>query len=266
MAIDNLPQSLLKPILMPVKAGEAVPLPEKLVISVDVRSRDFSPRDLIELLTEFRRESSLTLTFLFLDCRNAVLERRFTETRRRHPLALDRPVHDGIVRERELLDALAERADITIDTSEYAVADLRNALKAHVADDAQGLTLCVTSFAYPKGVPRDADLVLDVRFLRNPHYDEQLRPLTGRQSDVAEYIRQDPGFDTFWAHLTALLKDLLPRYAEEGKSYLTIAFGCTGGKHRSVFMAEACAAWLQSNEYDAIIRHRDMPIAEVEVT
>jgi len=174
-------------------------------------------------------------------------------------LASDRPVTDGIKRERELMWRLRDAADYVIDTSLLSVHDLRRLIAGHYRIDSElGLTLFVTSFSYRHGVPREADLVFDARFLANPHWDMKLRPLTGNDGAVATYIRNDPDFPRFLAHMRDLLLPLLPRYQQEGKSYLTIAVGCTGGRHRSVFVAEELATILALHGYITGIGHRDL--------
>jgi len=196
---------------------------------------------------------------VFLDCEDEVLRRRFTETRRRHPLALDRPVVDGIVRERQLISPLRDRADWVIDTSGLAIADLKRMLQAGAAPgQSPALAVFVVSFAYRNGLPRDADLVFDVRFLRNPHYVPKLRALSGRDPEVRDYVETDPSFAPWFDRLTALLRPLLPRFEEEGKSYLTVAIGCTGGRHRSVTIAERLAAWFAAQGRRAELSHRDL--------
>src|SRR5260221_14558967 len=182
--------------------------------------------------------SALALWWVYLDCGAGLQHRRYNETPRRHPLAGDRQVIDGIRLERERVSPLRERADLVIDTSALTAVDLRRLLQGHFAlDRAPGVSVFVTSFSYRNGLPRDADLVFDVRFLENPHYVPALRPLSGLDPAVGAYIEADPGFAPFLDRLTALLVPLLPRYDREGKSYLTIAIGCTGGQHRSVYAA-----------------------------
>ena len=187
------------------------------------------------------------------------MQRRFTETRRRHPLAIDRPVTDGIKREREMLWRLRDGADHVIDTSLLSLHDLRRHIVGHYRpDDSVGLTIFLTSFSYRHGVPREADLVFDARFLANPHWDPKLRPLTGRDEAVAEYIRRDPDYAAFTDNIIRLMLPLLPRYQQEGKSYLTLAIGCTGGRHRSVFIAEELTTLLAAHGFVTGIVHRDL--------
>jgi UPF0042 nucleotide-binding protein len=248
-AVDNLPLSLLDPL---VAAGPAHPV----AIGVDVRTRGFTVDSFLEWLRHAARPNC---GVVFLDCDDELLRRRYTETRRRHPLAGDRPVIDGIRLERQRVSALRDQADLVIDTSALTAADLKRVLHGHFSlDAAPGVAVFVTSFSYRYGLPQDADLVFDVRFLDNPHYVPELRPLTGLDEQVGERIVADPGFAPFLARLEALLEPLLPRYAREGKSYLTIAVGCTGGRHRSVFVAERLADWLRTLGYRTSRNHRDL--------
>jgi len=252
-AVDNLPLLLLGGI-----AGEDAGGEQAIAIGVDSRTRDFTAAALAERLDRLRSTPNLEVKLVYLDCADEVLRRRFTETRRRHPLALDRPVGDGIRQERQLLAPLREQADLVIDTTDLTMADLRRVLRGHFAlHPRPGLAFSVVSFSYRHGLPREADLVFDVRFLKNPHYDPALRPLTGRDADVGRFIEGDPAYAPFFAALTGLLLPLLPCFEREGKSYVTIAIGCTGGRHRSVFVAERLAAWLATQGRTINIRHRD---------
>ena len=258
-AVDNLPLDLLDAL---VPEGEA---PRPLAVGVDIRSRRFAVRPLIDRLERLGPRPDLAVTLLFLDCESQVIERRFTETRRRHPLAHERPVADGINAERRLVAPLQARADLVLDTSQLNPADLRRILAGHFGlDRGPGMAVLVTSFSYRNGLPRAADLVFDVRFLANPHYDPALRELDGRDPRVAAYVEADPAFAAFFARLTGMLGPLLPRYAQEGKSYLTIAVGCTGGRHRSVAVAEKLAAWLAAQGLHADRVHRDLGAAAGE--
>jgi len=196
---------------------------------------------------------------VFIECSDEVLLRRYTETRRKHPLAKDRPVSDGIQRERRLLAGLRDEATLVINTSDMTLHDLRRLVSGHFHISFEPmLNLFVMSFAFPRGVPREADLVFDVRFLLNPHYDPVLRPQTGLDRPVGEYIERDPDFPIFMHHLMELLGPLLPRFRQEGKSYLTIAVGCTGGRHRSVFVTEMLAAWLKDQGFPVGVAHREL--------
>jgi UPF0042 nucleotide-binding protein len=252
-AVDNLRLGLIRALVEDHSDNRA------LAIAVDTRNVNFSVEDLLQVAAQLAEKQTLAASLLFLECSDEALERRFTETRRRHPLALDRPVTDGIRREREMLWRLRDAADHVIDTSLLSLHDLRRQIAGHYRiDNALGLTLFVTSFSYRHGVPREADLVFDVRFLANPHWDTKLRVLTGRDAPVAAYIRKDPGYAGFIDHLTQLLLPLLPRYREEGKSYLTIAVGCTGGRHRSVLVTEELATIFAGNGYVVGVGHRDL--------
>jgi RNase adapter protein RapZ len=252
-AVDNLPLSLLPNLLGP-RAGKA-----PLAIGVDVRTRDFAVPALIKALDQLTKGKNLELKLVFLDCDDDRLERRFTETRRRHPLALERPVADGIRLERQRVWPLRDRADLVIDTSNLTPGDLKRMLQGNFAlESAVGITLFVTSFSYRHGLPRDADLVFDVRFLKNPHYVPALQPLNGRDREVGSFIESDPDFAPRFEELCHWLGQLLPRYEAEGKSYLTVAIGCTGGRHRSVYVAERLARCLVAEGRHVALLHRDL--------
>lgn len=259
-AVDNMPLSLIGRLIPGLDGGDASAAEaQPLAIGVDIRTRDFDASRLLALLDQASVGSSVDISLLFVDCDNEVLGRRFEETRRRHPLAADRPVIDGIVRERRAMEPLRARADYVIDTTDFALGDLKAHLEHSFGLESDpGLAIFVTSFSFKRGLPRDADLVFDVRFFKNPHYDNALRPKTGRDKEVQAFVSKDPAFEGFFGHLTGMTGPLLPRYQAEGKSYLTIAFGCTGGRHRSVFIAERFHAWLKENGWRAQIRHRDL--------
>jgi RNase adapter protein RapZ len=252
-AVDNLPLALLN-------APDGFDRP--VALGIDSRTRGFSAQALLERIRRLA-ETGLGVTLVFLTCSDEVLQRRFTETRRRHPLALDRPIADGIRQERLLLENLADAADLVIDSTDLAIGDLKRLMQGHFALDRRpGLAIAIMSFSYRYGLPREADLVFDVRFLDNPHYQPALRPLTGRDAAVGAYIEADPAYAPFFGNLTNLLLPLLPGYEREGKSYLTLAVGCTGGRHRSVFVAERLAAWLAGQGRRVDLRHRDVARAD----
>lgn len=251
-AIDNIPLAFL-PTLVASGAHES-----NLVVGCDIRGRDFSAGHFMEMIAALRGWPGLEFSMLFLDSDDEVLRRRYTETRRRHPLALDRPVMDGIAHERQLLAPLREMADKVIDTSDYEAAVLRQIIVTEFASGERNLSVVLTSFSFKHGLPRDADMVFDVRFLKNPHYDPELKDFTGLDARVGAYVESDEGFDDFYSHLTELLVPLLPRYLDEGKNYLTIAVGCTGGKHRSVHIVEKLGAFLKGSGYNVTLRHRDI--------
>ena len=249
-AVDNLPLSFL---ITP----ESIDRP--MAVAVDSRTRGFSPEALLERIERLRADPTLKVSLVFLTCSDEVLQRRYTETRRRHPMAQDRPVADGIRQERLLLDGLSAAADLVIDSSDLAIADLKRLMQGHFGLERQpGLAIAVMSFSYRHGLPREADLVFDARFLANPHYRPELRDLTGRDAAVGRHVEADPAFGRFFGDLTDMLVPLLPGFEREGKSYLTLAVGCTGGRHRSVFVAERLAAWLTSQGRPVSLRHRDI--------
>lgn len=253
-AVDNLPLTLLESVVL---GGS--PEQPPLAVGVDIRTRDFGVDSLIAGLDRLLASGLVSVTLLFLDCDDDVLVRRFTETRRRHPLAAGRPVADGLRLERSMLADLRKRADIAIDTSQLSPGALKDEITRRFAVGAQsGLAVLITSFSYRYGLPREADLVFDARFLTNPHYDPALRDMTGRDGPVGEYIAADADFATFLDGLQAMLSVLLPRYEKEGKSYLTIAVGCTGGRHRSVYVAERLGKMLESGGRRVHLTHRDI--------
>lgn len=253
-AFDNLPVSLV-PALIENAAADA----PAIAVGADARTRGFAMESMLETLDTVVRETVRELKVLFIDCDDERLERRYTETRRPHPLAGDRPVMDGIRLERQVLSALRDRADLVIDTSALTAADLKRLLTGHFALKAGGLRVFVTSFAYRHGIPRDADLIFDVRFLDNPYYVAELRALTGCDPAVAAHIQRDANFAPFFERLWRLLRPLLPRYEMSGKTYLTIAIGCTGGRHRSVYVAERLASRVGAAGWRAEVAHRDLP-------
>ncbi len=257
-AIDNLPLGLL-PRLLSAPPGQGPGLERPLALGVDTRNRDFSPQALIDAVGTLDAFKAGQVQLLYLDCRADVLLRRFSETRRRHPLAPTESAQIGIARELDLLNGVRARADILIDTSEMSPHDLRAELERLVLPQGAGrLSVSIHSFSYKRGLPRGADIIMDCRFLRNPYWEEALRPLDGRAPEVAEFVAGDARFAAFYAQLTAMLDLLLPGYEDEGKSYLSIALGCTGGQHRSVALAETLARTLADGGWQVSIRHREL--------
>ena len=253
-AVDNLPLRLVPSLVM-----QGPPPNRGLAVGVDIRSRGFDVGGFTQALSRLRSQSRHRIDLLFVDSEDEVLRRRYTETRRMHPLAGDRSAADGIAEERRMLAPLRDAADMIIDSSATTAREFAGRVQENFADNRQTqLRVFVTSFAFRHGLPRDADLVFDVRFLRNPHYDEALRPMTGLDAPVGAFIIEDGGYASFFERLTDLLSVLLPRYLQEGKSYLSIAIGCTGGKHRSVYTAEALHSWLREVGYATSIGHRDL--------
>lgn len=252
--VDNAPVRLLETLLT---SGPASGTP--LAIGVDSRTRGFDPAVILALLDRLHAQRRTNASILFLDASGAAIERRYNETRRPHPLARGRPVADGIKAERELLEPLRARAEMVIDTSDYASNQLQQVIRNQFGDSARGaMTISVISFGFARGMPPIADLVFDMRFLDNPHWDPALRPQTGLDAAVAAHIEGDPGFDPAFARIRDLVLELVPRYAEQGRAYLTIAFGCTGGRHRSVHSAERLAAALREAGYQPTVIHRNL--------
>ena len=252
-AIDNFPIRLLSR-LVGDEPGE-----QALAIGFDCRTRGFVPADFIERVNKLEARADVEVTTLFLDCAGHELERRFNETRRRHHLSQDRPVSAGIAAERELLSPLRRWADVLIDTTNFSSNDLQQRIRELFAETApKSMTVTVTSFGFARGMPPVADLVFDMRFLDNPHWDPKLQVLTGLDEGVGEHIERDPAYASAFARIRDLVLELLPRYAEQGKTYVNIAFGCTGGRHRSVFVAERIAGALREGGFSPTVRHRNL--------
>ena len=241
-AVDNPPLGLLEDL--------AIQADRDMAIGVDARSRGFDADLVLATLTNLRRNPALLPELVFVWADEATLLRRYTETRRRHPLAPRGRVTEGIEVEQEITARLREAADLIIDTTELPLARLRHLVERHFGprgdeNDAR-MVVSLISFVYAKGLPKEADLVFDARFLRNPHYDPILRPRTGLDPEVGKYIRADQDYAAFVSRITDLADLVLPRFVHEGKKYATIAIGCTGGRHRSVYLTERLAAHLSS--------------------
>ncbi len=257
--VDNLPLKLLERLLDQPPAEGTVADHRPLAIGIDSRTRGFDAAAVIARVQRLQRKAHYEVSTLFLDCAGTELERRYGETRRPHPLALDRPASDGIAQEREQLQALREGADHLIDTTSLSRSELQNELRTRFGQEGGKETLlCVMSFGFSRGLPRNADLVFDMRFLRNPHWDRDLKPMTGLDAPVGAYIAEDVAYEAACTQIEALLLTLVPRYALEGKAYVTIAFGCTGGRHRSVHVAERVAARLRGAGFSPTVAHRDL--------
>lgn len=264
-AIDNVPLSLISSLTQRAADDPENAMEGALAIGVDIRTRAFSVETLDAIVTGLRQRPEIDSHLVFLGCADETLVRRFTETRRRHPMAVDRPVQAGIDRERILMDPIRDRADFYFDTSDLSGHQLRALMEKQFHLEGIGeLAISVTSFSYRRGLPRDADLVFDVRFLTNPFYETTLRDFTGQHPDVAAYVAADPEFPQFFDRLREMVLGLLPNYQREGKSYLTIAFGCTGGRHRSVFMAEKLTELLKESGWSVTMTHRDAGISRTE--
>jgi UPF0042 nucleotide-binding protein len=250
--VENLPAAMLKEYVeQGLTEGRQVPI----AVGMDVRSRGFDPAALPGILRSIERVSP---EILYLDCSGAELIRRYDETRRRHPLALDRPAEDGIARERNFTAPLRSVAESVLDTTDLSPAELRDELRRRYSVNVDQPVLTVASFGFARGVSRTADLTFDLRFLSNPHWVDELRPLTGNDPEVRVYLEQDEGWGSALDRVEALLIDWIPRYWAAGKTYLTVAFGCTGGRHRSVCAANEMAERLRKAGFSPNIRHRDL--------
>ena len=257
--IDNFPVRLLDRLVgEPGEDGSGAPR-APLAIGFDSRTRGLVPNEMIALAKSLAERDDIALTFMFIDCAGGELERRYNETRRRHPMAQGRTVQDGIAAERELLDPLRRWAEIVIDTSAMATNDLQARIRDLFGDNKNAeMTLTVSSFGFARGMPPLADLVFDMRFLDNPHWVPELRELTGQDTPVGTHIESDPAFHGVFDQIKQLLLTLLPRYDAQGKAYVHVAFGCTGGRHRSVFSAERMAQDLRAAGFSPTVRHRNL--------
>lgn len=252
-SIANLPLSLVE------RVAGARPLKRPLALGIDVRNRDFSIADMTALLNTMIETDDVKVELLYLDCRPDVLIQRYSETRRRHPLAPSEAPPVGIEREMDLLMPVRELADFLIDTSDMTPHDLRAEIARLFAEEARThLALSVESFSFKRGVPRGVDMVFDTRFLSNPHWEPGLRKKDGRDQAVAEFVQQDSRFPDFFDRVSGLIKSLVPAFKEEGKTSLTVAIGCTGGQHRSVFVAEHLANALAKEGWQVSTRHREL--------
>ena len=267
--VDNLPFQLLDRLLA-TEAPSGISNERPLALGIDSRTRGFGAQAIIDRVKSMNERRENNISVLFMDCSGAELERRYSETRRRHPLALDRPAADGIARERELVAPLRQWAAHVVDTTSSTTNDLKQEIRTRFSDWGNaGMSLAILSFGFSRGLPRNADLVFDMRFLQNPYWVEDLRHLTGRDALVSDYVRSDPAYEDAVSRIEGLLLTLLPRYKAEGKAYVTIAFGCTGGRHRSVHVAERVAAHLASAGFAPTLSHRDVgdgteePVARV---
>jgi len=255
--VDNLPLPLLRRFLHdPLEHVRGV---DRIAVVTDVRAPGFA-EEFPRLLDEIDRDAYV-VTLLFLESADEVLVRRFSETRRPHPLAMDRPVSEGIRRERELLAPLRARADMVFDSSQWSVHEIRNQVYREFAShpgEEPGMVLSLVSFGFKHGVPPGTDLLFDVRYLSNPHFVPGLREQTGQDPEVLEYLRKQPDFEEIVLRLTDLLVHLLPRYRRENRSYLSVAVGCTGGRHRSVAVCERLRVELETHGWPARLIHRDI--------
>ena len=249
--VDNLPADLLRDFVH--DEGQCRTL--SVAVGMDARSRGFDAQTLPELI---RSIEGVEPEILYVDSADNELIRRYDETRRRHPLAPDRPAEDGIARERGFTAPLRSAADSVLDTTDLSPTELRDELRRRYGGDSDQPVLTIASFAFARGISRTADLVFDLRFLPNPHWVDELRPLTGADQPVLDYLRRDPSWAETMERMEALLIDWIPRYWAAGKSYVTVAFGCTGGRHRSVAAAVEMAERLRGADFSPNVRHRDL--------
>ncbi|MGE4612484.1 MAG: RNase adapter RapZ [Paracoccaceae bacterium] len=249
-AIDNLPMHLLPRLL------SSGPVERPLAIGIDTRTRGFDPTAILEILDS---DNQTPPTLVFLDCDEETLLRRFTETRRRHPVAPTEAPIVGIKYELELLEELRDRADILIETSDFSPHDLKTEMgRIFEYEQAHSLAISVQSFSYKRGTPRGVDMIIDCRFLQNPHWQEHLRALNGTDAAVTAFVQADPLYDRFFTQLAEMCRLLLPAYRKEGKAYFFIGLGCSGGKHRSVSVTESLAKLLAEDGWQVSIRHREI--------
>ena len=253
--VDNLPVGLIPGFADLVKQSAEI---EKAALVADIREGE-QLRKLPVIIRSLKKQ--LNTTVIFLEAADDSLLRRFSETRRPHPLGKDSTVKSALNKERRMLRSIRRMADLVVDTSRFTVHELRSHItsKFTAGDTDKDILVSIVSFGYKAGVPNDADLVFDVRFLPNPHFVPKFRPLTGRHPQVAKYIRSFPQTQEFIARISDLLVYLIPHYVREGKSYLTIGFGCTGGQHRSVMIAEEVKKRLAKPGYRVKVLHRDAP-------
>jgi len=257
--VDNLPLSLFEKLFETAEPLDPTKAERSIAIGIDSRTRGFNANAIVERIRSLKESRSLAIETLFLDCTGNELEHRFSETRRRHPLALDRPAAHGIRLERDIMTPLHRWAAHLVDTTDSSVNDLQKELRTRFGPaKVEELIVTLASFGFARGILRNADLVFDMRFLRNPHWDDKLRAQTGLDPRVGDYIAEDSAYDEALCRIEELAIQLLPRYQEEGKSYLTIAFGCTGGRHRSVHVAERVAERLRDAGFFPTVNHRDL--------
>ena len=252
-AIDNLPLDLVQSVLKPEKTSE------NIAIGLDTRGRDFSVEGLLDLLKVLSNLEHVDFELLYLSCTMEVLLRRYSETRRRHPLSNGNSPHEGIEKELMLLEPIRNKADILIETSDLTPHDLKASIKKLFLNfEGNLLSISLKSFSYKRGLPRGSDITLDCRFLKNPHWQHELKEKTGLDADVRKFIASDHRFSEFIERVTRLILFLLPSFKEEGKSSVEISFGCTGGVHRSVAVTETVAKELADSGWNVSVKHREL--------
>lgn len=251
--IDNLPLSLVARVVDPASMSKP------LAIGIDTRNRDFSTHGVLDLLQTLTEQNGISCELLYVHCQTDVLMRRFSETRRRHPLAPAETPLEGIEREFDLLAAIKLRADVLIDTSDLSPHQLKTEIRHWFANKSgNDLAVSIQSFSYKRGLPRGVDMMFDCRFLNNPYWDESLRSFNGTSEAVQNFVKGDPRFAEFFEKTKDMCMFLLPAYADEGKTHFSIGFGCTGGQHRSVTLAETMTLALEESGWQVSIRHREL--------
>tara|TARA_Y100000996_G_C22498221_1_gene633258 strand:- start:79 stop:954 length:876 start_codon:yes stop_codon:yes gene_type:complete len=257
--MDNVPISLLIDYFYKIESGKEKINSRAIAVGLNIRTKKFDAINFINDLEPIKNKEKFETQIVFLDCEESVLSQRFTKTRRKHPLAMHTNLIDGIRLENDIIKLLREKANLVIDTSLMNVTELRQLVTGNFTlKDNNSISIGIKSFAFPLGLPRESDLVFDVRFLRNPFYEESLRMLSGKEIEVGKYISSDKEYKPFFENLIKMILNLLPLYEAEGKSYLTISIGCTGGQHRSVFVAEQISNFLISSGYPVEISHREI--------
>jgi UPF0042 nucleotide-binding protein len=255
-AIDNLPLSLLPHLCDQIPSWKRQ---SPLAIGIDTRSYGFDLGPFQNLIQTLAATPTVSVSLLYLDCDDDILLRRFTETRRRHPIG-ESSLPEAIAHERQLIDPLKSVADLVIDTSHLSMPSFGQMVRQHFSlDESLTLLIRLMSFSYRRGLPREADMVFDARFLSNPHYEKPIRALTGKDIAVGEFLTQDSNWQAVFEALQSIILHSLKGFRLTGRSYLTIACGCTGGQHRSVFLAEQLSKWLHNEGERVIIEHRDLP-------
>ena len=259
--IDNLPLRLVRPLFEQAQTDRPVAL------CLDMRNRDFSAQRFLDLVSDLSSLPGLEVHVLYLSCRAEEIQRRYSSTRRRHPITQAPTLQDAIAYEIDLLKPLEARADVLIETSDLNPHELRAEVETwFAAGGRHGMAVQVQSFSYKRGVPRGVDFVFDCRFLKNPFWQPYLRDKDGRDLDVQNFVADDPRFETFYTHVRDLSLFVLPAAQEEGKSYLTLGFGCTGGRHRSVTLAERLSEALAEERWQVSVRHRELDRPDLSQT
>lgn len=263
--VDNFPIRLLEGLLKTPPSSSRGDKDPPLALGFDSRTRGFDPDNLIKRIKKLQENENYHISTLYLDCAGSELERRYGETRRRHPLALDRPAKDGIALERSQFEPIRRWADHIIDSSDLSANDLQGRIREEFSlQDTDITTVTITSFGFSRGLPNNIDLLFDVRFLSNPFWDPDLKLMTGLDAPVAEYISKDPAYVEALEKFEEMLKFLLPKYVKAGKAYVNIGIGCTGGRHRSVHIAEVLSKNLHAAGFSPTVLHRNLASRPME--